>query len=140
MSTATKQRRRVVLLVEDDRAVRRVVRLTLEGSGYDVVEAEDGTHALERLERGGIDAVVLDLGLPDARAPSVLAWLHAHDEKPPWLVISAVDRADAVRLDGAINGRFVAKPFDPWELLRQIAAMAARDDTGEDDTRDDDAR
>ena len=130
MSTATKQRRRVVLLVEDDRAVRRVVRLTLEGSGYDVVEAEDGTHALERLERGGIDAVVLDLGLPDARAPSVLAWLHAHDEKPPWLVISAIDRADAVRIDSLIRGRFVAKPFDPWKLLERITALTDMNEEG----------
>lgn len=130
MATTTKQKRRVILLVEDDRAVRRVVHLALDRSGFDVVEVDTGTRAVATLEQGGIDAVVLDLGLPDARAPDVLAWLHAHDEKPPWLVISAVDRADAVRIDGAISGRFVAKPFDPWKLLERITALTDTDEEG----------
>lgn len=130
MATTTKQKRRVILLVEDDRAVRRMVHLALDRSGFDVVEVDTGTRAVATLEQGGIDAVVLDLGLPDARAPDVLAWLHAHDEKPPWLVISAVDRADAVRIDGAISGRFVAKPFDPWKLLERITALTDMDEEG----------
>ena len=131
MSTATKQKRRVILLVEDDRAVRRVVHLALDRSGFDVVEVDTGTRALASLKQGGIDAVVLDLGLPDARAPAVLAWLHAHDEQPPWVVISGgFDRADAVRLDPLIGSRFLAKPFDPWELVRRIAAMAEGDEEG----------
>ena len=130
MSAATKQKRPVILVVEDDGAVRRVVQLALDRSGFDVVEVDTGTRALARLEHGGIDAVVLDLGLPDARAPDVLAWLHAHDEKPPWLVISAVDRADAVRIDSAISGRFVAKPFDPWKLLERITALTDMDEEG----------
>ena len=122
MSTSIKKRR-VALLVEDDRAVRRMLRIVLEGNGFDVVEVDTGAGALASLERGGIAAVVLDLGLPDSRASDVLAWLHAHDEKPPWLVMSAVDRADAIRLDGAIGARFIAKPFDPWELLERITAL-----------------
>ncbi len=130
MATTTKQKRRVILLVEDDRAVRRVVHLALDRSGFNVVEVDTGTRALASLKQGGIDAVVLDLGLPDARAPDVLAWLHAHDEKPPWLVISAVDRADAVRIDGAVSGRFVAKPFDPWKLLERITALTDMDEEG----------
>ncbi len=130
MSTVTKQKRHVILLVEDDRAVRRVVRLALDRADFDVVEVDTGTRALTSLERGGIDVVVLDLGLPDSRAPDVLAWLHAHEEKPPWLVISAVDRADAVRLDGTIGGRFVAKPFDTWKLLERITALTDRDEEG----------
>ena len=130
MPAVTKQKRRVILLVEDDRAVSRVLRLTLDRSDFDVVEVDTGTRALASLEGGGIDAVVLDLGLPDARAPDVLAWLHAHDEKPPWLVISALDRADAVRLDGTIDRRFIAKPFDPWELLKRISVLSGRDEEG----------
>ncbi len=86
--------------------------------------------ALRSTGAGGIDAVVLDLGLPDSRAPDVLAWLHAHDEKPPWLVISAVDRADAVRVDRSIDARFIAKPFDPWELLKRIAVLSDGDEEG----------
>ena len=131
MSAATKQKRPVVLVVEDDGAVRRVVQLALDRSGFDVVEVDTGTRALASLEHGGIDAVVLDLGLPDARARDVLAWLHAHDDKPSWVVISGgFDRAEAVRLDRLIGGRFLAKPFDLWELVRRVAVLANGDDEG----------
>ena len=130
MSTATEKKSRVILLVEDEEALRRVVRLALVRSGFDVVDVDTGARALTRLARGGIDVVVLDLGLPDARAPDVLAWLHAHEEKPPWVVTSAVDRAEAVRLDPLIRSRFVAKPFDLWELVRRIAALADGDEEG----------
>ncbi len=131
MSTASEKNSGVILLVEDDQALRWLMRRALDQSGFDVVEVDTGTRALTRLERGGIDAIVLDLGLPDARSPDVLAWLHAHDEKPPWLVVSAVDRAEAVRVDPLIRGRFVAKPFDPWELVQRIAALADGDEEGE---------
>ena len=131
MSAATEQKRRVVLVVEDDGAVRRVVQLALDRSGFDVVAVDTGTRALASLEHGGIDAVVLDLGLPDSRAPDVLAGLHAHDDKPSWVVISGgIDRADAVRLDPLVGTRFLAKPFDPWELVRRIAALAGGDEEG----------
>ncbi|MCH8199605.1 MAG: response regulator [Chloroflexi bacterium] len=130
MSTASEKNSSVILLVEDDQSLRWLMRRALDQSGFDVVEVDTGTRALASLERGGIDVVVLDLGLPDSRAPDVLAWLHAHDEQPPWLVISAVDRADAVRIDSAISGRFVAKPFDPWKLLERITALTDMDEEG----------
>ena len=119
-----------MLVVEDDAAVRRMLRLMLRAQGFDVVEADTGTKALATLAEGGVDALLLDLTLPDDRLPDILAWLHAHDEQPPWLVISAMDRAEASRIDPEIEGRFVAKPFDVWTLLGRIRAMTGANSGG----------
>ena len=130
MRSPTSGKRRVTLVVEDDHAVQRMLRLALAWGGFDVVEVDTGTKALACLEQGSIDVVVLDLGLPDSRASDVLAWLHAHGERPPWVVISAVDRAEARRIDSTIGTRFVAKPFDPWVLLERITALTGEIEEG----------
>ena len=90
--------------------------------GFLVTEAESGVEAVEALNAGGIDAVVLDLGLAGLRSADVLAWLHANGDSPPWLVISAVDQADATHMDPSIEGRFLAKPFEPAELIARLSA------------------
>ncbi len=128
MSEATEQGR--VLVVEDDPAVRRVMRMMLRNAGFGVAEAESGAEALTTLEAGGVDGVVLDLGLADKRSDDVLAWLHAHHERPPWLVVSAMDRTDASKLDSAIDERFIPKPFDPKTLVARIKSMTGRDGGG----------
>ena len=130
MPTFAPRDRKVMLVLEDDAGVRRMLRLTLGGAGFALMEVDTGTKALARLEEGGIDAVVLDLGLPDSRASDVLAWLHAHDERPPWLVISVLDRAEASRADSTIAARFIAKPFDPWALLERVKALISGDQEG----------
>jgi DNA-binding response OmpR family regulator len=121
--TSAVEGQRNLLVVEDDPTVRRVVGMVLRGAGYGVDAADSGAAALHRLEEGGLDGVVLDLGLPDGRAGDVLAWLHAHEERPPWLVLSSMDRSDAARLDSSISPRFLSKPFDPKELLERVRSM-----------------
>ncbi len=115
-----------VLLVEDDPTLRRVMRMMLGTAGYGVAEAASGEEAVNGLEEGGLVGVVLDLGLSDSKSTEVLNWLHDHQEMPPWLVVSVMDRADAARLDRAIEGRFISKPFDPWMLLARIESMVGR--------------
>jgi DNA-binding response OmpR family regulator len=112
-----------VLLVEDDEAVRRMLHLVLRGGDFDVTAVTTGTEALAHLSERPVGAVLLDLDLPDGRSADVLRWLHENHERPPWLVISAMDRRDALRLDETIGERFMAKPFDPWALVDSIRAM-----------------
>ena len=116
----------IVLVVEDDPTLRRVMHMMLSQAGYSVAEASSGDEALGRLEEGGLSGVLLDLGLPDRRSCKVLDWLHDHGDIPPWLVVSAMDRTEAAQLDSTIEGRFVAKPYDPWLLLARIEAMLGR--------------
>ena len=127
MAESIVSERTTLLVVEDDPATRRVLALALRQGGFDIDEVETGSEAVDRLEAGGVSGVVLDLMLPDQRSCDVLNWLHAHGEHPPWLVITSMDRSDAVSIDQAIEQRFVAKPFDPWALIERLTAMTERD-------------
>ncbi len=104
-----------VLLVEDDRSVVRMLRISLRNAGFGVHAVETGQAALEALHTGVFDVVVLDLGLPDGRSREVLDYLGRQD-RTQWIVITAQDRAEATQTYGHLGKHFLAKPFDPWGL------------------------
>ncbi len=113
-----------VMVVEDDRAVMRMLRLALRAGGFKVTEVTSGEAALQTLAEQPIDAVILDLGLPDGLAGAVLQRLRdpdpRQDHAPVWVVISALDRSEAARRYGPMGSNFVAKPFDPWDVVRYL--------------------
>jgi DNA-binding response OmpR family regulator len=110
----------VVLVIEDDSAVQRTLRIAFRAAGFDVLAADNGEDALRKLRDESPDAVTVDLGLPDGNTADVLDWLRRHDI--PWLVISAIDEVDAAKQYGPFNGRFVPKPFDPWQVIARFEA------------------
>ena len=82
-----------ILVVDDEVAIRRLLRNTLEQAGHQVVEARDGREALARAAADHPDAVLLDLGLPD-RDGLELVPLIRKQSKATLLVISARDATD----------------------------------------------
>jgi len=118
---------RKVLLVEDDSAVARVLKVCLRRAGFDATEVESGGEALRSLDACAFDAVVLDLGLPDGLGGAVLRKLQ---DAPPasypvWVIISALDEDEAVRRHGPLKGPFIPKPFDPWDLIGKLEQLWA---------------
>ncbi|HEX6968137.1 MAG TPA: response regulator transcription factor [Micromonosporaceae bacterium] len=114
-----------VLVVEDDRELRDVVRRYLERAGHRVHGTESGAQALRLLDGGGIDLMVLDLGLPDIDGLEVLAAAHRADL--PVVVLTA--RADLDdRIEGLRRGAddYVTKPFSPTELVLRVQAVLHR--------------
>ena len=119
-----------VLLVEDDRDLRTTLRDALAVEGHDVLTAASlaegaallghaGGLAAEAPD-GGIDLVILDLGLPDGDGETLLNWLR-RSRSWPVLVISARDApADKIRLLDAGADDFLVKPFNVAELLARI--------------------
>jgi DNA-binding response OmpR family regulator len=114
---------RSVLVVEDDRAVSRMLNIALREAGLVVTTVSMGQQALDTLDREVKDAVVLDLGLPDEKGASVLQWLRAHKGLPVWVVISALNKEDAQEKYGPLGRNFLPKPFDPWELVALIRQL-----------------
>ncbi len=113
--------RRNVLIVEDDPAVARILRVCLQRAGFNTTAVDTGRGALETMDRGQPDAVLLDLGLPDGLGGAVLHQLQAsRDGYPVWLIVSALDEDEATRRYGPLKGIFVPKPFDPWDLIRRL--------------------
>ena len=113
----------VVLVVEDDSAVQRTLRMAFQAAGFSVELVDTGAEALRVLHSQRPDAVTVDLSLPDRRAGDVLAWLRQHST--PWFVISALDEGDAAKQYGQFSGRFIAKPFDPWDLVDRVEGVLA---------------
>jgi DNA-binding response OmpR family regulator len=118
---------RSVLIVEDDPAIARILRVCFRRAGFETTEVATGGEALKKMDEARPDAVLLDLGLPDGLGGSVLRRLHeARDGYPAWLVISALDEDEANRRYGPLKGVFVPKPFDPWELVRKLEELLSR--------------
>ena len=127
MASAFVAPRPPVLIIENDPTLRRVLEIAMRHAGFAVNHAETGAEALALLEANRVSAVLMDLGLPDGRSAEVLSWLHAHSDRPPWLVLSAIDPADAAQIDDSIGERLISKPFDPWRLIEWVKAMTAED-------------
>lgn len=119
-----------VLVVEDDRELRAVVRRYLERAGHTVHSTGSGAEALAALAAGGVDLVVLDLGLPDIDGREVLAAARDGREVPVVILTARSQVED--RIDGLRRGAddYVTKPFSPTELVLRVQAVLHRTRTG----------
>lgn len=108
-----------ILVADDDRAIRKIVRDRLVAAGHHVDVAEDGHTALDSIERFAPDLVLLDLAMPNVDGFGVLAEL-----TPPAPVVVVItahgDIATAVRAMRAGAWDFVPKPFDPDQLEQAV--------------------
>lgn len=107
-----------VLVVDDERLLRRVLRALLESVGYAVLEAADGLDALEVLEaERGVGLVILDRSMPHMTGPEVMAWVER--ERPGLRVIGYSG------LDEPLAGvrAMLTKPVEPDVLLATVRAV-----------------
>jgi two-component system alkaline phosphatase synthesis response regulator PhoP len=120
--------KRVVLVVDDDPAIRRVVRTVLEADGFDVVEAADGPAALlllDAINGRGPDAVVLDIMMPGIDGIEVCRRID--HEKTKVVMLSARDDAEARSQSTAAGAdAYLTKPFSAIELLDAVEKLANR--------------
>jgi two-component system KDP operon response regulator KdpE len=115
-----------VLVIDDEKQIRRLLRLALEEGGYVVKEAENGTLGLQEAVHARPQVIVLDLGLPDLSGVEVLRRLREWNDAPV-LILSALDGAqDKVAALEAGADDYVTKPFDTGELLARLAAIRRR--------------
>ena len=110
-----------ILVIDDEPPIRRLLRTGLGTQGYAIVEAGDGAAALAGLEAGGIDLVILDLGLPDMAGHALLAAIRERWPDLPVLILSSRDdeRGKVEALDLGADD-YVTKPFGMNELLARI--------------------
>ena len=119
-----------ILVVDDERKIRDLVRSYLEREGYAVLVADSGQRALESLERAQPDLVVLDLMLPDLAGEEVARTVRAHSMVPIIMLTakaSEEDRVAGLRL-GADD--YLVKPFSPRELVARVEAVLRRSAEG----------
>lgn len=114
-----------VLIADDDKNVRKMVRVLLESEGYTVHEAPDGKVALEVIDAHSPDVLVLDVHMPEIDGLGVLRKLQADNPVAQRVVLltGATEEEDYLRGYGAGADDYVAKPFEPDTLLNAIAKV-----------------
>jgi DNA-binding response OmpR family regulator len=121
------QARPLVLLVDDDAAIRRAVGAGLELEGFRVVRASGGRAALAAIESVSPAVILLDLSMPDLDGLEVLRRLRASGDDVPVCVLSARDDVDD-RVRGLQAGAddYVVKPFALEEVTARLQALLRR--------------
>ena len=111
-----------VLVIDEEAAIRKLLRMGLNSQGYEVIEAANGKEALDRLA-GDPALIILDLGLPDIQGHELLRMVRGRNETVPIIVLSSRgDEAGKVQSLDLGADDYVTKPFGTEELLARIRA------------------
>lgn len=118
--------RRTVLVVEDEASIADVLELYLERAGFDVRLARTGADAVQHLERGVVDVILLDLMLPDSDGVEIFRDIRKRVSVPVIMVTARDSEADRVLGLELGADDYVTKPFSPRELVARIRAVLRR--------------
>lgn len=115
-----------VLIVDDDREIRQLLTGFLKGHGYTVVSAGDGRSLFDALSSQHIDMIILDVQLPGTDGLELCRSIRATSSVP--IIMLTAKREETDRIVGLEMGAddYVAKPFNPRELLARIKAVLRR--------------
>ncbi len=115
-----------VLLVEDERKLRDLVRSYLERAGFIVLSTGSGAEAITLAASASPDLVVLDLGLPDIPGEAVATELRAAGSVPMLMLTAKSSEEDRIRGLELGADDYVTKPFSPRELVLRVQAILRR--------------
>lgn len=114
------------LVIDDEKQMRRLLRLALEGADHQVFEAETGKAGLEEIVHRRPDVVLLDLGLPDMEGIKVLRRMREWTQVPVLILSVRDDPEEKVSALDAGADDYVTKPFDTAELLARVRVLQRR--------------
>jgi len=117
----------VVVVIEDNAKLRRLLRTSLQEAGFDVREADSGRTGLMVAATGKPDLIILDLGLPDIDGSEVIRQLREWWHARPVIILSGRD-SEAARVAALELGAddYITKPFGLPELLARVRAALRR--------------
>jgi DNA-binding response OmpR family regulator len=115
-----------VLVVEDERKLRDLIRSYLERAGFMVLSTGSGAEAITMASAGPPDLVILDLGLPDVPGETVARELRATAVTPILMLTARSTEEDRIRGLELGADDYVTKPFSPRELVLRVQAILRR--------------
>jgi two-component system KDP operon response regulator KdpE len=117
--------------VDDDPQIRRVLKVTLSGQGFEVEDAKDGEVALEKLRASRFDLMLLDINMPGMSGLDVCRAVRANSEIAIIMLTVRDNEADTVEALDAGADDYITKPFKPSELSARIRAALRRSPAGQ---------
>jgi two-component system chemotaxis response regulator CheY len=117
---------KVILIVDDSASIRQVVGMALRGAGYTVVEAEDGSDALKKLDGQKINLVISDVNMPNMDG---ITFVKEMKQKPNYkftpVIMLTTEGADDKKREGQAAGAkaWIVKPFRPEQMLQAVAML-----------------
>lgn len=120
--------KQTVMVVEDDRMIRSLIRIYLERDGYEVVEAADGEQAKAVFLSEHPCLIILDLMLPKVSGEAFCTWVREQQQKEVSIIMLSAKVSTANKIDGLKMGAddYLTKPFEPEELLAHVEAVLRR--------------
>jgi two-component system, OmpR family, response regulator ResD len=117
---------RTVLIVDDEEKIRDIVVAYLKNEGYETLEAQTGSEALDFIQRTSVDLVVLDLMLPDFSGEEVCRKIRQLSSVPILMLTAKVSVEDRVKGLSLGADDYVVKPFSARELVARVKALLRR--------------
>ena len=121
----TRATRGTILIVEDDRSIRRYLEVILQRAGYNAVSAADGLEAMKAALTSTVDAVVTDAIMPHLNGYELCRFLRHHPKlsRLPVILLSGFERAEAAQDSNDRPDVYLAKPVRPDELTGCLARL-----------------
>jgi len=115
-----------ILVVDDEKSIRRFLKTTLQAQGFQVFEAATGQEALENAVADHPDALILDLGLPDKDGIEVTREIRKRSQLPIVILSVREQETDKIAALDAGADDYLTKPFSSGELLARLRAVMRR--------------
>lgn len=125
---------KTILIVDDEKEIRELLRLYIEKDGYSVIQAENGREALKQAASTRVDLAIIDIMMPELDGYQLIKGLRAHSNLP--IIVVSAKTQNHEKILGLDLGAddYVAKPFDPLEIVARIKAQLRRYDGGAPDS------
>ena len=115
-----------ILIIEDDRSIRKFFRTILEANRYDVISADTGEEGYSLITSQCPDLVILDLGLPDMEGVDVIKKIRTWSNMPIIVISARSEDSDKIEALDAGADDYITKPFSVEELLARIRVTQRR--------------
>jgi two-component system KDP operon response regulator KdpE len=122
-----------ILVVDDERGLAKIIRLNLEQDGFEVVEANNGAQAMEKLRTTLPDLILLDVMMPDMDGFTVLRMVREIGNTPVIMLTAKGQEEDKIKGLELGADDYVTKPFSPRELTSRIRAVLRRGNFAKDE-------
>ncbi len=115
-----------ILIVDDDKNIRELIRVFLQNEGFEIYEANDGVDALKKLETLKVDLVILDIMMPNMDGWQLCRELREYYEFPLLMLTAKGETSQKIKGFQLGTDDYLVKPFEPMELVMRVKALLKR--------------